>query len=72
MIVVGAAFTILGVLLLIVSAVVTFAVSTGASGCVANACDVQDPGPWFGGAGLLVLLFGAGLLALGVWRGMRR
>lgn len=65
MIVTGIALTILGLLLLAVSAIITDAISAAAGPLVV------DPGPWFSWIALPFLGVGIALLVVGVWWGLR-
>ncbi|MCI4361202.1 MAG: hypothetical protein L3J91_05815, partial [Thermoplasmata archaeon] len=58
LIVLGIAFVIVAVLLLVVSAIVSSAVSAGSTGCMGGTCPNVDPGPWLAWIGLPFLALG--------------
>ena len=67
MIVLGIALTIVSVFLLVVSAIVSSAVSAGNARCSPAPCGGIDPGPWFAWLGLPLLLLGLALAVGGFW-----
>ena len=69
MIVLGFAFIIVGVLLLMVSDIVGFAVTAG---CSSAGCPGVDPAPWFAWFGLPILVAGIVTLIAGAWLGLGR
>ncbi|MCI4345987.1 MAG: zinc ribbon domain-containing protein [Thermoplasmata archaeon] len=71
LIVVGFALTILAVLLFVVSAIVSDAISAGAAACTHPPCTPVDPGSWFAWIALPFLSLGIALLAVGLWWGLR-
>lgn len=71
MIVLGIALTLVGILLLSVSAIVSGAVAAGQAGCTTS-CSAVDPGAWLGWLGLPLLAFGLVLFLVGLWWGLRR
>ncbi len=71
MIVLGIAFVIVGLLLLVVGAIVTSAVSLGSSGCSPSPCPLADPGTWLEWIGLPFLALGILLAGTGFWWALR-